>query len=155
MKLAKSEHGVAHLALIVVVVVAVVAAGAGFLVFNKNKGPDNGKLKADASGAYSSICGSGYNARATKDGVGFKVYTFKNPSSGRGCAVMVNDNWGTSANMSIKVIKGIRDDYSATIASDSGNYKYYAGPVKYDHAVGLYFKATKNGKTIDWNIMNP
>lgn len=146
----RSERGVAHLALIAIVVVAVVAAGAGFLVYSK-KGPNDGKLKADAAGAYSSICGSGYNLKHSQGGNGFTLYNYKN-ASGRGCALVVNSNWGTAANLSVSATAQVNEFRRNVIASDSGRYKYYAGPIYYTHGTNIYLSGTKNGSNAYWHI---
>ena len=148
----KSEQGVAHMALIAVVVVAVVAAGAGFLVY-KHKSPNNGKLKADAAGAYSSICGSGYNLKHTQDGNGFKLYNYKN-AAGRGCALVVNDNWGTAANLAVGAGRpsGRDGQMWTSYGYDSGRYRYYAGPIYYPQDVGVRLSGSKDGHSTSWTL---
>lgn len=143
----KSEQGVTHIALIAVVTVAVVAAGAGFLVY-KHKSPNNDKLKADASGAYSTLCGPGYNLRHTQDGDGFKLYNYKN-AAGRGCALVVNDAWGTKSLLEVSVTLPPNTSFWN---SDMGNYKYYAGPIYYPHRIGAILGGQKNGKYTSWTI---
>ncbi len=159
MKLMKSQQGVAHLALIAVVVVAVVAAGAGFLVYNKNKGPSNGALKADAAGAYSSICtdnlpGVGYNLKHTRDGAGFKLYIYKNADN-RGCALVVNDNWGAAATLGVKACHAYFSggNGGCSLISQDGpkTYRYYAGPISFSYNdANVVVTGSKNGNTAKW-----
>ncbi len=150
----KSEQGIAHVALIAVVAVAVVAAGAGLLVLNKNKGQNEGKLKADAAGAYSSICGSGYNLKHTQDGYGFKLYNYKN-AAGRGCALTINDNWGAASTLYVGAGRSSgRDGQMWTTYDTDGpkTYRYYAGPIYYPHDVGVVVSGEKNGHRTSWKL---
>lgn len=151
--LKKSEQGIAHLALILVIVVAAVGA-AGFLVYKKQSTPSAGKLEADAAGAYSSVCGKGYNLRHVQNGNGFKLYNYKN-SAGKGCAITVNGNWGVKSDLSVQAGRGY---YSAgsggfhSYAKDAGSYRYYAGPIYYTHDKGVSLIGMKNGSRATWTL---
>lgn len=154
MSLKKSEHGIAHLALILVIVVGIIGA-AGFLVYKKQSTPNSASLEADAAGAYSSVCGRGFNLRHTQNGNGFRLMNYKNPNTGKGCALTINNNWGVRANLSVEAG---RSYYSAgkggftSYGKDSGSYRYYAGPIYYNHAKGITVIGKKNGAQAHWTL---
>ncbi|HSX07207.1 MAG TPA: hypothetical protein VLG92_05815 [Candidatus Saccharimonadia bacterium] len=130
-----SEKGFAHLAILLVVVAALVV-GAGAFVYMKQK-PNNDKLKADAAGAYSSICGNGYNLVKQSARNGYTVYAYRYGSTTSACAITVNQQWGAVARLGVTIDGGR--------PSDQGNFRYYAGPI--------YFKIASNGTGV-WGSKN-
>ena len=153
----KYEAGIAHVILAGVVVVVLLAGlgVAGFAAYEKKSSPDASDAKqASARGAYSSICGSGYNLRHIKYGKGFRLYNYKKPGTNRGCALNVNMNWGKRTKMAVRASKYNNSTYRwETLRHDGPLYvKYYSGPIYYKHKKGIVLSARKNNSWIQHKI---
>lgn len=141
MKLSKlNAHGVAHHLVLAVIVVGVAIGGTYMAVrsFADTKSP-------------AAICGSGYVRVATKDTQNKTAETelFVNKSAQKYCALFyATGAYGTAHNMGLFVsltkktgpnaCNEIITPTSGKPYSDSGKYKYYAGPVYVSYAGKQY-----------------
>ena len=161
------QAGIAHLVLVIAATVGILAL-LGVVGYSSLTNKDEKTSKeASAKGAYSSICNTvakqkgmkaGFKLRTIKSGKGFKLYNYKNPKSGKGCALVINNNWGSRAKMSVSAQKNV---YSKKFGGTAANtlakqgpryYKYYAGPIFYKHKKGIYLHGSKNGRTVTHRI---
>ncbi|WAU79280.1 spore-associated protein A [Streptomyces sp. Qhu-G9] len=111
---------------------AAAAAATSVLAFSGNANA------AGANVAYNGACGSGYsvvNSANMQFGAG-TVYLTYNGSTGKNCVVTIQTEQKYSGPMTAK----IRRTGSSSWTTDSGDYRYYAGPV--------YVSAA--GSCVDW-----
>ncbi|MFA3875368.1 spore-associated protein A [Streptomyces sp. MMCC 100] len=93
---------------------------------------------ADRNVAYNGACGSGYSVVNSGDmqyGLG-TVYLTYSASTGKNCVVAIQ----TEQKYASKMMAEVRRTGSSTWIRDSGEYRYYAGPV--------YVSAA--GHCVDW-----
>ena len=148
MNVIAKARGSAHVVVIVAVLAVIIGAlgYVGYNTFTKNNNVavSESSLKADAAGAYSSVCGSNYKLIHTQYGKGFTLRNYAIPgkyyTAKSGCALVVNNDWGTPARMCVHANK----------KSDCGTYKHYAGPVYYEHKGGVSLRGSKGTNSTAW-----
>ncbi len=138
--LKKSESGIAHLALLLVIVGALSAVGfVGYNLYQKNSSNASGVVNA-------SMCGKGYkyltSTKISKYGSSY-IYVKGQGLSSDWCAFTVRQGDAYGVKGYTRVEMGS--------ASDAGNFKYYAGPVKVSNRSQVYMSVRVDYKDHqDW-----
>jgi hypothetical protein len=129
-----NTQGFAHQVLVLAVVVIAVIGGIGSYIYLH---------KSSASINYASVCGSGYKWITSSIGSHSNVMQFTNTSTKNVCFLLVSKgkSYGVVKPMSLTVKLTKDSDKNGSWAhntvvsqkSDSGNYKYYAGPFRFSY----------------------
>lgn len=126
-----NAKGVSHHILIAVLVIAGIAGFGGWRVYSSS------------AATPASICGAGYQVvkqgrlSTSERSYPAVTYILKNTNKKMACAVMMSTGsaYGVSKKMSLKIyIASHYGDVVRSGGSDSGSFKYYAGPVYVSYA---------------------
>lgn len=144
-----NTKGLGHHAMIAVLVISGIAGFGAWRVYSSS-----------AATNYAGMCGTGY-ALKTKIEMSFtgdgrsetgkgevRIFTRSTGSNTDWCAYSIRTgiSWGLRGKTKIEMSRPVSDGYATDLRSDSGDYLYYAGPIRLANAKKINVRGSLDTK---------